>query len=74
MFQNNIFSFDVAELREALQQRPEIWSFLLRATSVPKITYSRNFSGLLRASGAWQPNDRSANKPNELASFHGAIT
>jgi hypothetical protein len=46
----------------------------LRATSVPKITYSRNFSGLLRASGAWQPNDRAADEQNEITSSHGAIT
>jgi len=54
MFKNNVATVDVAELLEALKQRPEIWSFLFRTTRVSKIANSGNFAGLLlRPRGAW---------------------
>ena len=53
MVQHDVTAFDVAEIREASDQRSVILGFFLGATRVPQHPNSGDFTGQLRTSETW---------------------
>ena len=72
MLKLDVAAVDVAKLREAFEQRFEIWVFLFRVACMPEIADTGNLSARLGPSDVGQrpPHRRAAQERDELAALH----